>query len=297
MLRVGIGIQGVHEWFGGDLGPVLDLVREADALGIDQVSLSDHVVMSENLDPYPYGKFRLPLDFAWHEPLTVLAAIAAVTKRIRLSTNVLIAPLRPAVLLAKQLATLDVLSRGRVEVAFGVGWQKEEYEASGVPFERRLTRLEEQARVCRTLWSGGPASFHGETVSFDRLYSRPFPVQGRNLPIWWGVAPTPRNAARIAELGDGWAPIVVEPAQIAEGVATIRAAFAERGRDFAGFQVRAVPKPARRADRSIDLEATLAQVPAMAAAGVTVVELPLTLFCSGLAGARGVLERVVAVRG
>ncbi|HLS80033.1 MAG TPA: LLM class flavin-dependent oxidoreductase, partial [Steroidobacter sp.] len=164
MVQVAIGIYGLQQWYGGDFAPVVDLARIADEAGVDQVSITDHVVMGENVDKYPYGRFPSPLDFPWFEPLTVLAAIAGATRRIRLSTGVLIAPLRPAVLLAKQLATLDVMSRGRVSIGLGLGWQKEEYDAAGVPWEGRYTRLEEQIRVCKLLWSEAPASFKGSTV-------------------------------------------------------------------------------------------------------------------------------------
>ena len=117
----------------------------------------------------------------------MLAVLAGVTQRIRLSTGVVIAPLRSAVLLAKQLATLDVMSRGRVSIGLGVGWQKEEYDASGVPWEGRYTRLIEQLRVCRLLWSEAPASFRGETVSFEKIHAYPRPLQPGGVPIWLGL--------------------------------------------------------------------------------------------------------------
>src|SRR5262245_6410502 len=134
----------MQKFFNGDIRKLIDSVELADAIGVDQVSLTDHVVMGENLDRYPYGTFASPLDFPWYEPLSMLSAIASRTQRIRLSTGVLISPLRPAVLLAKQLATLDVLSEGRVDIGIGTGWQEEEYIASGVPFDKRYTRMVEQ---------------------------------------------------------------------------------------------------------------------------------------------------------
>ena len=149
MVQTAIGLYGLQKWYDGDFAPVVDVARVAEKAGIDQVSLTDHVVMGENIDKYPYGKFPSPLDFPWFEPITVLAAIAGATRDIRLSTGVLIAPLRPAALLAKQLATLDVMSRGRVSIGVGVGSQKEEYDACGVLWEGRHARLEEQVRACK----------------------------------------------------------------------------------------------------------------------------------------------------
>ncbi len=194
MVKVAVATYGLQKWFGGDFAAVVDLMRQADEKGIDQVSITDHVVMGEHVENYPYGHFYNPLDFPWYEPIAVLSAIAAVTRTMRLSTGVLIAPLRSAVLLAKQIATLDVLSRGRVDIGLGLGWQKEEYDASGIPWEGRYTRLEEQIRVCRTLWADAPAGFAGKTVEFDRIHAYPRPVQ-RDLPVWFGIAPTDRNSS------------------------------------------------------------------------------------------------------
>ena len=119
MTQVAIGLYGLQKWFAGDFAPVTEIVKIAESKGVDLVSITDHVVMGENVHNYPYGKFPAPLDFPWFEPITVLAAIAAVTQKIRLGTGILISPLRPAVLLAKQLATLDVMSRGRVVIEIG----------------------------------------------------------------------------------------------------------------------------------------------------------------------------------
>lgn len=279
-MKLSLGLFGLQNWFGGDFAPVVDAVRLADRLGVDQVSLTDHVVMGERVDRYPYGTFPVPLDTPWFEPITVLAAIAGATDRIRLSTGVLISPLRPAVLLAKQLATLDVLSRGRVEIGLGTGWQREEYEASGVDFDRRYRILDEQLRVCRQLWSEAPASFSGETVKLERIHQWPRPVQAR-LPVWLGLAPTGRNLQRLAELADGWVPIINDPKALAAGLGDIRAAFEARGRDFSGFQSRVVLPGVFRTNGTPDLAASLAAIPAYREAGITMVEVLPIMFCRG----------------
>jgi probable F420-dependent oxidoreductase len=281
MVQVAIGLYGLQQWFGGDFAPVVEVARRAEEADIDQVSITDHVVMGENIDKYPYGPFPSSLDFPWFEPLTVLAAIAGGTRRIRLSTGVLIAPLRPAVLLAKQLATLDVMSHGRVTIGLGLGWQKEEYEASGVPWSGRYTRLEEQVRVCKLLWSEAPASFRGSTVQFERIHAWPRPVQSGGIPIWFGLAPSERNIERIAELGDGWIPMEKRPELLAGHIDKLRKAFAARGRDPQSLAVRVVLHAVFRSDGTPDLEATLAAIPALADAGVTMVEVLPLLFCRG----------------
>ena len=281
MTQVAIGLYGLQGWFGGDFAPVTEVVQVADQAGIDLVSITDHVVMGENTHEYPYGPFPAPLDFPWFEPLTVLAVLAGVTRRIRLSTSVVIAPLRPAVLLAKQLATLDVMSRGRVSVGLGVGWQKEEYLASGIPWEGRYTRFVEQLKVCRLLWSQAPAEFHGTTVDFEKIHAFPRPIQKDGIPIWLGLSPSDRNIERMAEYGDGWIPMEQNPAKLAPLIARIRAAVAARGRDPAAFQVRVVPRFVFGAGGAPDLEATLAGVPALISAGANTVELFPSAFCRG----------------
>jgi probable F420-dependent oxidoreductase len=291
-MRLAIGLFGLQNWFGGDFASVVDVIRMADDKGVDQVSLTDHVVMGERVDRYPYGTFPVPLDTPWYEPVTVLAAIAAATRRIRLSTGILISPLRPAVLLAKQLATLDVMSRGRVEIGIGTGWQREEYEASGMDFERRYRILDEQVRVCRALWSEAPTSFQGEMVKLDRIHQWPRPVQ-RHLPIWMGIAPTPRNCRRIAELADGWIPMLQDPKALAAALADIRTAFEARGRDFTGFQTRVVLPGVFRADGTPDLAASLAAIPALKAAGVTMIEVLPVMFCRGPDDFAGLVEQTL----
>jgi len=296
MTQVAIGLYGLQKWFAGDFAPVTEIVRMAEGKGVDLVSLTDHVVMGENLHNYPYGPFPAPLDFPWFEPLTVLAVLAGVTQHIRLSTGIVIAPLRSAVLLAKQLATLDVMSRGRVTVGLGVGWQKEEYDASGIPWEGRYTRFDEQLRVCQLLWRDAPATFAGKTVSFEKIHAYPRPVQQGGVPIWLGLAPSDRNIERMAEFADGWIPMEQNPAKLAPVIARIRAAVAARGRDPRTFGVRVVPRFAFRSDGTPDLEATLAQVPDLVKAGATAIELFPGVFCRGPGDFEAFCTRLVAVK-
>ena len=294
--QTSVGLYGLENVLGGDFRRVVDVVRRADALGIDQVVMTDHVVMGTRTDRYPYGPFPSPPDYPWFEPIVAMSAFAAVTQRIRLSMSVLIAPLRPAVLLAKQAATLDLLSNGRLDLGVGTGWQREEYDASGIPFEGRGVRLAEQMRACRDLWTNAPGTYQGETVDVRGLYSKPFPVQKGGPPLWFGIAPTEVNCRRVAELGVGWIPISQDPADIAEGVGALRAAFARAGRDPNELKVRAHLPPRPNGAGQLDLEATLAAglEPALQA-GATVIEILPFLFARSEREIDGVLEQIAKI--
>jgi probable F420-dependent oxidoreductase len=261
-------VSGLHRTLGPDPRHYVEVARIADDVGFAQVVLADHVVMGERTDRYPYGAFPFEPDEPWLEPLTMLAAIAAATSHVRLGTGILIAPLRGATLLAKTVATLDALSGGRVDLGVGVGWQPEEYHGAGLPFDRRWARLEDTVGACRALWSDGPASFSSETVSFERIWCRPRPVQDR-LPVWFGATATERTARRIAALGDGWMPLSAgEPAEVAAGVTLIGDAYRAAGRDPADLRVR-TGLPVVRGDGGIDLDATMGAVAPLVEAGAT----------------------------
>ena len=275
MVKMSIGLLGIERLIGGDFAKVVDVARQAEAAGIDMLSITDHVVMGEHLENYPYGSFPLPLTYPWFEPMVVLGAIASATQTIRLSTGVLISPLRPAVLLAKQLATLDVMSHGRVTIGLGIGWQKEEYDASGLPWETRYKQFDEQVAVCRLLWSEAPASFHGKTVDFDRIHAFPRPVQAGGVPLWFGLAPTEKNFARIAEYGDGWIPMERDPVVLAGHIKALRDAFAARGRAPTDAKVRVGIRPAAGSD----LDAVLASSKAVVEAGADVLEFIVSAWC------------------
>jgi probable F420-dependent oxidoreductase len=239
-------------------GRVLGLAREAEAAGVDGVVVTDHVAIGPRTDRYPTGPFPVPDDAPWLEPLTVLTAVAAVTERVRLGTGILIAPVRPAVVLAKTVATLDGLSGGRVDLGVGTGWQREELEAAGVPWAERGRRLDDGIAACRALWEAdGPVTVDLPTVAFADLRSEPSPVQ-RRLPVLFSGTLHARNVHRIVALGDGWIPIMGATVDdVAAGVATLRREYEAAGRDPASLRVRA-PSPA-----------DLATAPALVAAGVT----------------------------
>jgi len=190
------------------------IVQRGEALGFHSVMIADHVVFPPAIaSKYPYtvsGVFPGGGDAL--EQLTLMAFVAGRTRTLRLVTSVMILPYRNPVLTAKMLATIDVLSRGRVTVGVGVGWLREEFEALDAPdFERRGTVSDEYIRIFKTLWTQDPASFEGEFYRFEALRCLPQPVQKPHPPIWIGghSAPALRRAAR---LGDGWHPVGANPA-------------------------------------------------------------------------------------
>lgn len=279
-------VAGLSRLFPGGQG-LLEAARIADDVGIDQLAFPDHLAIGPRTDRYPYGRFPFPPDEPWWEPLTALAAVAAVTRRLRLATGVLLVPLRPPLLLAKTLATLDVISGGRVDLGVGLGWQPEEFV--GVDFEGRARRLEDTLRACRVLWSEAPASFESPTVRFRDLWCLPHPVQPGGIPIWFGGAPSQRNIARIVELGAGWMPLGLEPDELAAQIARLRRAFAEAGRHPDELGVHAHP-PGR------DLESCLEALPALREMGVGVASFALARFARGPEEVRPFLERLGRAR-
>ncbi len=224
------------------------IAREADALGFGYVTLSDHVLIPRDIKaPYPYsdtGAFPLLQDNGLQEQLTAVAWLAGQTTRLRFHTSVMVVPHRPAVLTAKILSTIDVLSKGRLSVGCGAGWMREEFEALGTdPFDERGAVTDEYLQAFKVLWTQDNPSFAGKFVNFANLDFSPKPVQKPHPPLWIGgeSGPALRRAARI---GDGWYPIPTNPkfpmdsfARYRAAVGRIRQLAAEAGRDPAELKL------------------------------------------------------------
>jgi probable F420-dependent oxidoreductase len=212
---------------------VLGVARRLEELGYDSLWVSDHVVIPwEIRSRYPYnatGDFPLSPATDFLEPLTTLTLAAAVTARVRLGTSVLVLPHRHPVLTAKMVATLDHLAPGRVILGAGVGWMREEIELFGVPYARRGAWTDEAIKVMRACWRDERVSFKGEFFRFDELGCRPRPATG-TIPIWIG-GHTGRALARVATLGDGWHAAFPTPDALKGGIAELREACGNAGRD------------------------------------------------------------------
>jgi probable F420-dependent oxidoreductase len=273
----------------GEWRQLIDLARQAEDAGIDRVVIPDHVVMGRNTHEYAWGKFPVPPEAPWLEPLTVLTAMAAVTSTIRLATGILIAPLRPAAYLAKAVATLDVLSAGRVDLGVGTGWQREEYEAEGLDFDRRGQLLTDTVAACRALWQETPATFKSASFSFVDIFCEPKPVQNP-LPVWFSGVLHQRNLDRVVRLGDGWIPIMGATLDdIRDGASRLRGEFPRRGRAPESLQVQAPATMGRGKDGTWDPVASMASVPTLVKAGVTDIHVALRPFCPTLQDAGDVL--------
>jgi len=221
------------------------LVQRGEALGFSSVMIADHVVFPVTIhSKYPYtvsGAFPGQGDAL--EQLALMAFIAGKTRTLRLVTSVMIVPHRNPVVTAKALATIDVLSKGRVTVGVGVGWLREEFQALDAPdFDRRGSVSDEYIRIMKKLWTECPASFAGEFYRFDSIKCLPAPVQKPHPPIWVG-GHSKVALRRAARLGDGWHPVGANPAvplrphELAASLDELRRLTEAEGRDAAKLTI------------------------------------------------------------
>jgi probable F420-dependent oxidoreductase len=222
-----------------NVGPYVDpdgaaaFAQSAEAAGFESVWAVEHVVVPagyESAYPYsPTGKMPGPENSPIPDPLAWLMYVGAVTTKLRLGTGILILPQRNPAVLAKELATIDVLSKGRMELGIGVGWLREEFDALGVPYEKRGARTDEYVAALRALWADGPASYHGDFVDFADCYSEPKPFDGA-VPIHVG-GHTDAAARRAGRLGDGFFPGSPTHEELGRLFELARATAKEHGRD------------------------------------------------------------------
>ncbi len=276
-MQVSVTLSGFTRLFRNDLRAVVDAVRVADAAGVHQIVVPDHVVMGTRTDRYPFGTFPYGPEEPWPEPLILLAAIAGATERVRLGTGILISPLRPAVVLAKTAATLDQVAHGRLDLGVGLGWQREEYDAVGYPFATKRQRFEDQLRACIALWTQpGPVSFSSSTVTFTDIWCEPRPWNPNGIPLSFGTAATPEMIALMAELGAGWLPIhTTTPTELLDGLTQLRAAYRAAGRAEGELHVRETLRPVFGSDGRLDGPATVAAAEPLAQRGIAMASVGL----------------------
>ena len=247
-----------------DPAQAVELVQAGEEAGFDSAWTVEHTVVPEGYaSTYPYsddGKMAGGMDdVPLPDPLIWMAYAAAATSRLKLATGILILPQHNPVITAKQVATLDHMSGGRVLLGIGVGWMREEFEAIGTPFEDRGRRTDEYVAVLRELWGAERPSFQGEFIQFDGAYCRPQPANG-TVPIIVGGHSRPA-ARRAGRLGDGFFPARDAPGEL---ISLARQTAEEHGRDPDALEITA------------SLPADLDDIPALAAAGVDRLLVPVT---------------------
>jgi probable F420-dependent oxidoreductase len=254
------------------------MAQEAEDAGVDGIMLSEHIVLGpaagaggrpENPRDYAAPGNQDP-DTPWPDSIVLMSAIAAATTRLRLIGAAIIAPLRHPLLLAHQLATLDLLSDGRLVVQPTVSWHREEYAALGVPFVRRGELLDEHLAAWRLLWRPGPASFHGRHYAFDDVYLEPKPYRADGPRLWFGGGSVGSwIVRRLVEHGHGFHPFG-QPT--AEDMRPLADALHAAGRDLADLEVVGgirgrFPAP----DAVADIAEAAEAIPAQLAAGYTTI--------------------------
>ena len=263
-----------------DPGAAVEMALAAEAAGFESISTVEHVVIPEGYEStYPYdrsGKMPGSDDAPIPDPLIWLAVLAARTTTIRLATGILILPQRNPVVLAKELATLDHLSGGRMDLGVGIGWLAEEFEALGIPFAERAARTDDAVGALRALWSQDVASYEGTFTSFANCISKPHPVGG-SIPIHIG-GHSEAAARRAGRLGDGFFPGEGNHAKLAALIEIARNAAADAGRDPQQLEITS-------GGRGVFGPGALDEVAALADLGVDRVVVPAFLFYADTADA------------
>lgn len=219
---------------GNDPAKIRDWAQAAEELGYAYIEVPDHVFGAAARDGWtPTYNERDP----FHETFVMLGFLAAVTRKIRLSSGVLISPQRQTGLIAKQAAEVDLLCGGRLRLGIGVGWNHVEYEALGTEWKTRGARQAEQIELLRRLWCDDLVTFNGRFHQMTAVNIMPPPVQ-RPIPLWLGGI-SDGAIKRAARLGDGWMPILAPDAQAGQKLALLREEMAKHGRDPAAFGLEA----------------------------------------------------------
>jgi probable F420-dependent oxidoreductase len=231
-----IGVVYPQTEYGSDPIAIRDYAQTAEGLGYSHILAYDHVV---GANPDRPGGWKGPYTYLtpFHEPFTLFAYMAGVTEAIGFTTGIIILPQRQAVLVAKQAATLDVLSGGRLRVGVGLGWNEVEYISLGEDFHTRGRRIEEQVQLMRELWTRPLVSFSGRWHTIPDAGINPLPVQ-RPIPVWFGGHSEPA-LRRIARLADGWMPNYRAAAEAGPALELLERTLSEAGRDREGLGLEA----------------------------------------------------------
>jgi len=236
---VKFGLVFANTGYGATPEGAAALGRIAEESGFESVWTVEHVVVPAGYESqYPYsptGKMPGTEDNPIPDPLIWLTWVAAHTTRLRLATGILILPQRNPVVLAKEVATLDVLSGGRVDLGVGIGWLREEFDAIGVDFDARGPITDEYVGALRALWTQDEPTFAGQWTNFEKAKCYPKPAQA-NVPIVVG-GHSKAAARRAGRIGDGFFPAKGSPEQLGELFELVRTTAKEEGRDPAGIEM------------------------------------------------------------
>ncbi|WP_392675624.1 LLM class F420-dependent oxidoreductase [Streptomyces sp. LN785] len=258
-MRVGLHALGIGD--GARPEVIRSVATAAETHGFARLWCGEHVVLVDApVSRYPYsadGRIAVPADADWLDPMLALTFAAAVTSRIELASGVLLLPEHNPVLVAKQAASLDVLSAGRFSLGVGTGWSAEEFAALGVPFAKRGRRTEEYLAAMRALWSQDPASFTGEFIRFEAIRVNPKPLRGGHLPVVIG-GNSDVALRRAATLADGWYGFNIPTVDVPAHVAVLADECARHGRAFDELTIAVAVS-----------DATPEHLPALGAAGIT----------------------------
>ncbi|MDG2003393.1 MAG: TIGR03619 family F420-dependent LLM class oxidoreductase [Novosphingobium sp.] len=222
-------------WHGA---PVTETAMLAERLGFESMWMGEHIVIpAEVSNPKLHVVSAVPTEYRnMAEPVVWLTAAAVATSTIKLGFNICLVPQRHPILMAKQIASLDRISNGRVLFGAGAGWIEEEAAVFGYPLQERWSRTMENLRIVRKLWTEDPVGFDGEFIRFDPIHCYPKPVQQPHVPILIGSGGPGMNNSyalkRVAELADGWIPCFLSPDEMTVELHKLRGFCAERGRDF-----------------------------------------------------------------
>jgi len=237
-----------------EAGNIAEIARTVEDLGFESLFIPEHPVIPIDFKTVPPGGGDLPEHYGrWMDPFVALSVAAAVTKKIKLGTGICLLPEREPLITAKTIATLDVISGGRVILGVGGGWLREETEAMGTRFGQRWKRLRETVEALRVLWTEKEPSYDGELVRFSKLRCEPKPIQKPGPPILLG-AHGPKALERVARSYDGWIPLAGKPESFKKHVETLKKVVADAGRDPARLQINAFVPPGENGVSSEDLK-------------------------------------------
>lgn len=291
-----------------DIRGIVRMAQEAEDAGFDMVMVSDHVLLGPSAGSQ--GRMANPRDYAmpgnqdpstaWPSNIVLLSAIAAATTRIRVGAIALIAPLRHPLVLAHDLATLDLLAEGRLVIQPTVSWHRDEYEALGIPFERRGRILDEQLEIWAKAFASSPVSHHGEFFDFEDVYLEPKPWLPTGPRMWFGGEKIHgRLLDRLVRYGSGYHPLGRVDA---DDVAVLKASLADAGRSMSDLELVGGTRVAFPSDDSVaPLPEALEEIPRQLALGFTTFCIKPSIFIDERARhaafCREVMERVSALTG